>query len=167
MRPYVLAVLFLIALTSEASAQSAAEPQWTFGASVGRGRTWDDEGSIGAGWLVGGYADRRLTKHFDFEVAVDVLENKRSDRFVANGTTTYVSGVIIGRLGPRRANGFLMGGPVIAIFNGETGFSDESFRNERRSSNTGLTIAGGLSLRVANGVEIGPMVRAEAARLFW
>lgn len=43
-------------------------PAWTFGATAGGGQTWDDEGSIGKGWLVGGYIDRRISTHVDFEL---------------------------------------------------------------------------------------------------
>ena len=58
----------LFSLVSETSAQTSERPAWTFGATAGGGQTWDDEGSIGKGWLVGGYIDRRISAHVDFEL---------------------------------------------------------------------------------------------------
>ena len=109
--------------------------------------------------MVGAYADRRLSKNVDLEFAVDAVKNKRSDAFVANGTTTYVSAEVIRRFGSRRANGFVIGGGTIGFHDGETGFSDGSFHSERSSTNPGWIFGGGFSFRTANNVEIAPIVR--------
>lgn len=159
MRIPVLIAGFLFALASHVSAQPAPDPRWTFGGTAGFARTWDDEGSIGSGWLAGGYVNRRLSKHVDLEFAADVVKNDRDDAFQANGHTTYLSGELIRRFGSRSANFFLMGGGAIAIYNGSTGFADNSFRTERSSVNPGWIFGGGLSFRTGNDVEIAPIVR--------
>ena len=160
MRTHLLAVLILVTLASPASAQTTSpESAWTFGGTLGYGRTWDDEGSIGTGWLLGGYADRRLWKSVHLELAVDVLSNKRSDAFVADGTTTYASAGLSHRFGNRSVSGFVIGGGVLAFYDGTTGFSDGSFRTERESVNPGFIFGGGFAVRASTNVEIGPVVR--------
>ena len=159
MRIY-LALLFLVLLITPATADGqTTEPKWTFGGTGGWGKTWDDEGGIGSGWLIGGYVDRKLSKHVDLEFAADLLANKRTDNFEADGKTTYLSAQIIRRFGSRQANGFVMGGGALAIHDGTTQFSDGSFRAEHTSTNPGLIFGGGLSFRTANDIEIAPIVR--------
>ena len=160
MRTHLLTLLFVSALASPAMAQpTATASNWTFGGAAGYGRTWDDEGSIGNGWLLGGYVDRRLSKNVDLDLAIDVVKNSRDDNFVANGHTTYVSAQVIRRFGSRQANGFVMGGGTLGFYSGETGFSDGSFRSKRSSTNPGWIFGGGFSFRTATGVEIAPIVR--------
>jgi hypothetical protein len=157
-RKPLLFTLFLLTLASNAFAQPA-DPRWTFGATGGFARTWDDEGSIGGGWLAGGYVDRKLSKNLDVEFAADLVTNKRTDTFETDGKTTYVSTHLIRRFGSRRTNCFLMGGGTVAIYNGTTGFSDGSFQSDRSSTIFGWMFGGGLSFRTANDLEIGPIVR--------
>lgn len=153
-------VIFAIALgLAENVAAQASESRWTFGATGGFGRTWDDEGGIGNGWLIGGYVDRRLSQNVDLEVAADLLTNRRTDAFEADGHTTYLSAQIIRRFGSREANFFLMGGGALAIYRGTTGFSDGSFRMEHSSTNPGFMFGAGMSFHVANNLEIAPIVR--------
>jgi hypothetical protein len=159
-RTHLLAVLVLVALALPASAQTTSpESAWTFGGTLGYGRTWDDEGSIGSGWLLGGYADRRLWTKTDLELAVDILSHKRSDTFVADGTTTHVSAGLSRRFGNRSASGFVVGGGTVAFHDGTTGFSDGSFRTEHQSVNPGWFAGGGFAVRTGTNVEIGPVVR--------
>jgi Outer membrane protein beta-barrel domain len=153
-------VIFAITLgLAENAAAQASESRWTFGATGGFGRTWDDEGGIGSGWLIGGYVDRRLSQNVDVEVAGDLLKNRRTDAFEADGHTTYLSAQIIRRFGSRDANFFLMGGGALAIYRGTTGFSDGSFHMEHSSTNAGFIFGGGMSFHTASNLEIAPIVR--------
>ena len=156
-RARVLILIFAITrpLAEKAAAQ-ASESRWTVGATGGVGRTWDDEGGIGSGWLIGGYVDRRLSQSVDLEIAADLLTNRRSDAF---GHTTYLSAQIIRRFGSRETNVFLMGGGALAIHRGTTGFSDGSFRTEHSSTNPGFMFGGGMSFHVDRNLEIAPIVR--------
>ena len=165
MRIHLLAALLFLTLAPSAAAQAPTAPSWTFGATAGFARTWDDEGSIGNGWLLGGYADRRLSRNVDLELAADVVRNERADSFVTDGTTTYLSAQVIRRFGPRRSNCFIMAGPALALYKGETGFSDGSFKTERSSVNPGLIFGGGLSFRTGNDIEIAPIIRITLMRI--
>ena len=156
----VIVVILAITLgLAENVAAQATESRWTFGATGGFGRTWDDEGGIGSGWLIGGYVDRRLSQNVDVEVAADLLRNRRTDAFEADGHTTYLSAQLIRRFGSRDANFFVMGGGALAIHEGTTGFSDGSFHQEHSSTNPGFIAGAGLSFRTANNLEIAPIVR--------
>lgn len=153
-------VIFAITLgLAENTAAQPSEPRWTIGATGGFGRTWDDEGGIGSGWLIGGYVDRRLSQNVDLEVAADLLTNRRTDAFEADGHTTYLSAQIVRRFGSREANFFLMGGGALAIYQGTTGFSDGSFRTEHSSTNPGFMFGAGMSFHAARNLEIAPIVR--------
>ena len=154
----LVAILFLIP-AGHAQAQTAADSTWTFGGTAGYGRTWDDEGGIGSGALLGGYADRRLTKRLDVEVSADLLKNRRTDAFQADGWTTYLAAQLVGRFGPRTSNFFLMAGPALAIHRGTTRFSDGTFHQRHESTNTGWMAGTGLSFRTRNDIEVAPLVR--------
>jgi hypothetical protein len=158
------AVLVLLLLPA-GQALAQTDPNWTVGATVGFAKTTDDEGSIGDGWALGGYADRRLTKRLDFELSADVIRNRRTDNFQVDGHTTYLSGLLVGRFGPRRSQFLLMGGPSVAVYRGTTGFASETLRNEHRSTNPGLMGGVGLSFRTANDIEIAPLMRMTMMRI--
>lgn len=155
----ILVIFAILVGLAETTAAQSAESHWTFGATGGFGRTWDDEGGIGSGWLIGGYVDRRLSQNVDLEVAADLLKNRRSDAFEADGHTTYLSAQLIRRFGSRDANFFLMGGGALAFHQGTTGFSDGSFHQEHSSTNPGFMFGAGMSFHVANHLEIAPIVR--------
>ena len=159
MRRYLFLLVGSLLVTPVGAAAQTVDPKWTFGATGGGGRTWDDEGSIGSGWLAGGYADWLLSKHVDLEFAGDLLANKRTDAFEADGKTTYLSAQVIRRFGGRQANAFLMGGGTVAIHNGSTQFSDGSFHSDHSSTNPGWIFGGGMSFRTSNDIEIAPIVR--------
>lgn len=156
---YLVLLLAALGLTPAIAAAQTTDPKWTFGGTGGWGKTWDDEGGIGSGWLVGGYVDRKLSKNVDLDFAADLLSNKRTDNFEADGKTTYLSAQVIRRFGSRQANGFVMGGGALAVHDGITQFSDGSFRTEHTSTNPGLIFGGGLSFRTGNDIEIAPIVR--------
>jgi hypothetical protein len=68
----------LCSSVTESAAQTLTRPSWSLGATAGGGKTWDDEGSIGSGWLIGGYLQRRLGERMDLEVAADLLRHERN-----------------------------------------------------------------------------------------
>ena len=152
----------LLSLASETLAQTAERPAWTFGATAGGGQTWDDEGSIGKGWLVGGYLDRRISAHVDLEIGADVLRHERNTgpfSFQAEGYTTYLSAALLRRFGPPKSNFFLLGGGTVGIHNGKAGIGDAPALNDAGSSNVGFVFGGGASFLTSARIEIGPIVR--------
>jgi hypothetical protein len=152
----------LLSFSSQSSAQSAERPSWTIGATAGGGQTWDDEGSIGKGWLLGGYAARRISRHVDMEFSVDLLRHERNTgpfSFQAEGHTTYLNAALVRRFGPPRSNFFLLGGGTVGIHNGKAGSGDMPALNDADSTNVGFIFgAGGSFLTTAN-IEIAPLVR--------
>ena len=152
----------------EASAHEIERSRWTFGATAGGGRTWDDEGSIGSGWLAGGYADRRISAYADVEIAIDVLRHRRNTGpfgFQAEGHTTYLSAAVVRRFGTPSANFFLLGGGTIGIHSGTAGLGDSpSPPNETDSRNVGVIFGGGASFRASGNIEIAPLVRMTLMR---
>lgn len=165
MRKSWIVAIMLIAFVgaSEVSAQSMPErPRWTFGGTVGGGQTWDDEGSIGRGWLAGVYADRRISRNMDLELSADVLWHDRftgPSSFQAEGHTTYVTAALIRRFGPPRSNVFLLGGGTMGIHRGTAGFADEPAQANTDGTHPGYIFGGGFSFRAAGTIEIAPTVR--------
>ena len=159
----LLAASITVLAATEMSAQTRPErPVWTLGGTVGGGQTWDDEGSIGRGWLVGGYADRRISRNVDLEVSADVLWHDRftgPSSFQAEGHTMYVTAALMRRFGPPRINAFLLGGGTIGIHRGTAGFADEPVQANTDGTHPGYIFGGGCSLRTAGNIEIAPTVR--------
>ncbi len=157
----ILSIHLLLSAPVLASAQSADRPAWTFGGTVGGGQTWDDEGSIGRGWLIGGYADRRISRNVDIEFSVDFLTHERHtgpSSFQAEGHTTHLSAALIRRFGPPRSNLFLLGGGTIGIHRGTAGLADAP-QADTDGTHPGFLAGGGLSFRTARNVEIAPIFR--------
>ena len=152
----------LIALTAgSVAAQSGAPSRVSLGATGGFGQTWDDEGSIGSGWLAGAYADVRILTHTDAEFSVDWLRHDRSTgAFQAEGHTTFVSAALRQRFGGDRANGYALGGVALGAHKGTAGFPGvENLINHNSSTHGGFLFGGGLSFRVGERMELGPVIR--------
>jgi hypothetical protein len=144
------------------SAQGQQRPAWTFGGTAGGGQTWDDEGSIGRGWLIGGYADRRISRNVDLEFSADLVTHERHtgpSSFQAEGHTTYLTVAVIRRFGPPRANVFVLGGGTIGLHRGTAGFADQPVQADTGGTHPGYIFGGGFSFRAARNMEIAPIVR--------
>jgi hypothetical protein len=152
----------LLSLPSQSSAQSSERPSWTFGVTAGGGQTWDDEGSIGKGWLVGAYVDRRISRHVDIEFSADLLRHERNTgpfSFQAEGHTTYLSAALLRRFGPPGGNFFLLGGGTVGIHKGKAGSGDMPELNDTDSANVGFIFGAGASFLATANIEIVPIVR--------
>lgn len=143
-----------------ASTASAQSPRFSFGGTGGFGQTWDDEGSIGKGWLVGGYADIRLFSHTDLDLSIDYLTHDRdAGYFQAEGHTTFVSAALRQRFGGDRTNGYLLGGLTIGAHDGTAGFPAYDEVNHYSGTHPGLIFGGGVNIGIGERLEIGPVVR--------
>lgn len=146
-----------------ASGQTTTEPRWTFGGTVGLGKTWEDEGGMGSGWLLGAYATRRLSRRVDLELAADVQRHDRSAageaQWESKGQTTYLSLAAVRHYGDRRSSWFILGGGTIGIHRGTAGFADEPPVPRNDSTHGGLIVGTGLSFRTRRQVEISPALR--------
>ena len=156
----LMAVLLLSA--TPVAAQDTDESRWSFGGTVGAGRTWDDEGSIGKGWLIGGYADWRVIGRLHLEFSADLLTHDRppapAASFTAEGKTTYLSTAALWRFGSPRANAFILTGGTLGIHRGKAGVAGAPL-NESNDVSPGLIFGGGMTFRAGRTVEISPVVR--------
>jgi hypothetical protein len=131
----------------------------TVGVVGGLGKTWDDEGAIGSGALVGGRADRRLFGHTFAEISIDYLRHDRIGRFTAEGHTILVSGVVVQRFGDRDAQPYALGGITVASHSGTFGFPELNLVSSTSSTSLGYVFGGGLALRAGTRFEVGPEAR--------
>lgn len=164
MRTRIIFLLsFLFVAATSATAQTTTDPQWTFGGTAGMGGTWDDEGGMGKGWLLGAYVDRRLSRRVDLELAADVQRHDRvpggEAQWENRGHTTYLSLAVIRRFGGRSTNCFILGGGTIGIHRGESGFANEPPLSPNDDTHGGVIFGGGLSFRTRGQIEIAPTVR--------
>jgi hypothetical protein len=159
MRTIVLSFALIVALAGPAAAQATEPGRFSFGATGGFGQTWDDEGSIGKGWLAGGYAGVRIFRRTDVEFAVDWLQHDRSGgAFLAEGHTTFLSAALVQRFGSDRTNGYVLGGLTAGIHDGTVGFAFDGPLHKTSGTHGGFVFGGGLSFP-AGPVDIGPIVR--------
>ena len=159
MRTSSIGVVALLLSVSPALAQSQALFSSTASGVVGLGKTWDDEGQIGSGPLVGARVDRRLFGNTFLEASIDNLGHTRSDRFHADGHTTLFSASLIQRFGSQAAQPYVLGGVAIAHHSGTSGFPELDIVNETSSTDPGFLFGGGITFPIARRLEIGPEAR--------
>jgi outer membrane protein with beta-barrel domain len=160
-RRILLAALILFTLAGAASAQTTGTAsRWSFGATVGFGQTWDDEGSIGTGVLAGGFADLRLLSHTDLELSADYLRHVRdTGHFQAEGHMTLFGASLVQRFGGDTVNGYVLGGAVIGVHKGTAGFPADNLVTDTSGTDPGFMFGGGMTFRIGPRLEVGPIVR--------
>jgi hypothetical protein len=160
-RDIILAAALLIASAATLSAQPAPpSARWTFGATAGLGRTWDDESQIGSGLLAGGYAQWRWLSHTDVEVSVDLLTHNRTGGFFeAHGHTTFLGGALVQRFGGSAVYANVFGGVTLAAHSGTAGFPASNLITEASSTHPGYIFGGGMMFRASRRIHVGPMMR--------
>jgi len=154
MRGTTLLLLSMLAIPSEAVAQ-ADPPRGHAGGVIGAGRTWDDEGSIGAGVVAGGRVDWRLFGNTGLEGALELLTHDRSGGpFEAEGHTAIFSVSLLHRFGRAAVQPYVLEGLDLAWHSGTTAFGN--VRSERTSVDPGFHVGAGVAVRIGTRVEIGP-----------
>lgn len=168
MKRLILTAALLLVSAGAVSAQTPPPASWTFGGTAGYGRTWDDEGQIGSGVLVGAYADRRVFKRTDLEVSVDYLRHKRSAGesgfFEAEGHTSFLTGAAIQGFGNGEAHGYVLAGLTLAVHSGTAGFPIDNLITDTDSTHPGLVLGAGFSFRAGSNYEVGSIVRVAVLR---
>ncbi len=152
---------FLILLmTCTASVVQAQSPdsRSSLSAVAGRGQTWDDEGSLGRGWLAGGSVDRTLIGGLRAQLSLEVLTHDRSEGFfLAEGRTVIAGASLLQRFGHGKAQPYLFGGATTGHHSGSRTFGD--VRSEESSTDFGWRAGVGLAIRAGSTYEIGPELR--------
>ena len=134
------------------------ESRGAAGGLFGVGQTWDDEGSIGTGAVIGGRVEWRVFGTTAVEFSLDVLSHDRQGQFFeANGHMAFTGVSFLHRFGSSAAQPYVLGGLHLATHSGSTRFED--LRVERTSTDFGYHFGGGIGFGVGNRLEIGPEVR--------
>ena len=124
----------------------------------GFGRTWDDEGSLGAGWLVGGAVERVIFGTTRIAGSVELLTHDRdSGYFLSNGRTVIAGASLVHRFGRNRAQPYLSGGLTVGRHTGTNTFSSET--RELNVTNAGFGAGFGIAFRAGQRWEISPELR--------
>jgi hypothetical protein len=162
MRSMLLAVM-LCGAALPASGQTTV-PATGISGVVGAGTTWDDEGKIGTGALVGAHVDRRLGGNTYVDVGLDWLRHERHDRFTAEGDSLITTASLLQRFGHQRAQPYVLGGVALIHHDGTFEFPEDGRLADTSNTGPGFVFGGGLAVRVREGVEIGPEARFLIAR---
>ena len=155
MRSLMFAFIVALAATSPLQAQ---ESRGSVNAVGGFGKTWDDEGSLGRGWLVGGAVDRVIFGRTRLEGSVEVLTHDRNAGYFLSEGQTVVGGLsLVRRFGSGGAQPYLAGGLTLGHHSGTNSFVDERFPIS--STDAGFRGAFGIAFRAGRRMEISPEIR--------
>lgn len=157
MRKFAWSVMALAVLSGNAQAQSV-ETRGTASAVGGGGRTWDDEGGLGTGPVLGGRVDWRVFGNTSLEASIDALSHDRSGGFFeAQGRTLFIGVSLVKRFGSAAAQPYVLGGYHVAKHSGSTTF--DGMRTDRDSTGHGFHFGGGVAIRIGDRFELGPEAR--------
>ncbi len=152
-------LLLLIVGPAVAAAQTVSSPL-TLGGAVGGGRTWDDEGQIGDGGMLGAYAAWRWRSRTAVDVATDLQWHRRTGgAFEARGHTSLVSAALVQAFGGASTSGFVLGGGAVGFHAGTAGFPAHGMMRRISGSARGFVAGGGLTFRSRRGLDVGPIAR--------
>jgi hypothetical protein len=151
----ILATLFVAAGNTSAWAQ---ESRTSTAAIVGVGKTFDDEGSLGSGWLVGGSIDRVVFGTTRGEVSLEILTHSRDvTYFASNGRTVIAGASLVHRFGRRAGQPYLFAGLTAGHHSGTNRFTDST--STWTSTDLGLRFGVGVAIRVGDRLEVSPELR--------
>jgi opacity protein-like surface antigen len=149
-----LAALILV----QPPAARADEPRTALSAVFGRGTTYDDESSLGSGWVVGGGADRVLFGTTRAEFWIEAIGHTRQGGyFESRGTSIVAGAALVHRFGRRKAQPYMLGGLTVNHHNGTNDFGD--ITTHPRSTNSGFRAGAGVAIRAGARVEVRPEFR--------
>ena len=121
MRAVVLA-LILSAIADGVCAQPATESRQSVSLIGGLGKTYDDEGSLGRGWLVGGAIDRVVFGRTRLEGSLELLTHDRdAGYFLSNGRTVIGGLSLVRRFGSGGTQPYLFAGLTAGHHSGANG----------------------------------------------
>jgi len=156
MRAILFAFVF-IAMAGAAHAQ-VPESRGTISAIGGFGKTLDDEGSLGRGWLWGVAVDRTIFGTTRAELSFEALSHDRNSGFFQSNGTTWIGALsLVHRFGTGQAQPYLLGGITVGHHSGTNVFNGSPV--PLAGTDAGLRFGGGVAIRVNRRVEISPEVR--------
>lgn len=157
MRIGILCLTAFLAAAGTAAAQPA-ESRTSVAAIAGVAKTYDDESSIGRGWLMGGSVDRVLFGTTRAELSLEfVTHNRDTGHFAAEGTTTVGAVSLVHRFGRRTAQPYVLGGITVGHHSGKSSF--DALRFTASSTDLGLRFGGGVAVVINDRFELSPEFR--------
>lgn len=157
MRIAILCTTVFLATAATVAAQPG-ESRTSVTAVIGVAKTYDDEGSIGRGWVVGGSVERVLFGTTRLEGSLDFVTHSRdTGHFAAEGDTTILEVSLVHRFGRRTVQPYGLGGVTIGHHSGKSSFDDLRF--SASSTDFGLRFGAGLAVIVNERFEVSPEFR--------
>ena len=157
MRIAILCTALLISAAGTAAAQPV-ESRTSVSGIAGVAKTYDDEGSIGRGWLIGGSVERVLFGTTRLEGSLEwVTHSRDTGHFAAEGDTVIGGLSLVHRFGRRTVQPYVLGGVTIGHHSGKSSFDDLRFTAS--STDAGLRFGGGLAVLVNQRFEVSPEFR--------
>jgi hypothetical protein len=148
-------ILVLFAAIGQAQTR---ESKATLSAIGGFGKTFDDEGSLGSGWLAGAAVDRVVFGTTRAELSIEVLTHDRdSGYFLSNGQTTIGGLSLVHRFGRGAAQPYVFGGLTAGHHSGTNTFS--GLPVELSNTSPGFRTGFGVAIRSGGRLEISPEIR--------
>jgi hypothetical protein len=144
-----LGIVMLAAVLSQQPASLTATPpvsSLVVAGSVGRGTTWDDEGSIGGGMSAGANLEWRFRPRLSAVFRVERLGHERhlaNDLVETEGGTLFGTGEIKYRFGSSAAAPFVTGGYGLAHYSGTLTQRIGPAQTITRNSLSGTVVGGG------------------------
>lgn len=156
MRSMVLVLLF--AGTASPVFAQTQESRATLSAIGGLGQTFDDESSLGRGWLVGAAWDRVLFGGTRVDVSLETLTHDRSaGYFLSEGRTTMAGVSLAQRFGRGGAAPYVFGGLTVGHHSATNNFAGVA--RPVSSTDAGYRFGAGLAFRAGARFEISPEFR--------
>lgn len=136
-----------LAIAQHVSPSHATEPSGLVAsATVGRGSTWDDEGSIGSGVSAGGSVEWRFHPRLSAAVRLERLGHERhvaQDLMVFEGRTLFATGEIKYRFRSAGVTPYVLGGYGASLYSGTLTDRLGPAMTRTRSSRSGVAVGGG------------------------
>ena len=152
--------LWLVALSTFPATASAqpADPRSTVSAVGGFGKTFDDEGSLGSGWLVGGAIDRVVFGRTRAEVSFEVLTHDRDSGYFQSRGRTMIAGLsLVRRFGSGGGQPYLFAGLTAGHHSGTNVFDGSPVH--RSNADAGIRFGAGVAIRAGQRLEVSPEFR--------
>jgi opacity protein-like surface antigen len=157
MRMAIFCTAVFLATAATAEAQPG-ESRTSVTGITGIAKTFDDEGSIGRGWSIGGSVERVLFGTTRAELSLELVTHDRdTGHFAAEGTTTIVGASLVHRFGRRSVQPYVLGGVTLGHHSGKSSFDDLRFTAS--STDLGLRYGGGVAVLVNERLEVSPEFR--------
>lgn len=149
----------ILLIAAGASAQPAAA-RGSVSAIGGFGKTFDDEGSLGRGWLIGGAVDRVVFGKTRAEVSLEVLTHDRDAGYFLSNGRTIIGGVsLVHRFGSGGAQPYVFAGLTAGHHSGTNTFSGQPV--SLSSTDAGMRYGVGVAIRAGARYEISPEFRVK------